>query len=102
VDEFRGRARPPPLSALSAAETEGFGQRYFPHLDHALQPLVDAGFKLIWHSDGNMNDMIGPLIDIGRAGFQGFQEECGTLIKDVAKRREYIEKHALEVRNLDV
>ncbi len=62
-------------------------RRFFPHLDHALEPLVEAGFKLIWHSDGNMNDMIGPLIDIGVAGFQGFQEECGTRIVEVAKRR---------------
>jgi hypothetical protein len=62
-------------------------QRFFPHLDHALEPLVKAGFKLIWHSDGNMNHMIDPLIDVGVAGFQGFQEECGTRIVEVAKRR---------------
>ncbi|MDO8585535.1 MAG: uroporphyrinogen decarboxylase family protein [Armatimonadota bacterium] len=60
---------------------------YFPHLDYALQPLVEAGFKIIWHSDGNMNDMLRPLIDMGVAGFQGFQEECGTRIADVAKLR---------------
>ena len=62
-------------------------RHYFPHLDYAIAPLVEAGFKLIWHSDGNMNDMLGPLIDIGIAGFQGFQEECGTRIADVAKLR---------------
>ncbi len=62
-------------------------QRFFPHLGDALEPLVGAGFKLIWHSDGNMNDMIDPLIDLGIAGFQGFQEECGTRVVDVAKRR---------------
>jgi uroporphyrinogen-III decarboxylase len=62
-------------------------KRFFPHLNHALQPLVEAGFKIIWHSDGNMNDMLGPLIDIGIAGFQGFQEECGTRIANVAKLR---------------
>jgi hypothetical protein len=60
---------------------------YFPHLDWAITPLVEAEFKLVWHSDGNMNDMLGPLIDIGIAGFQGFQEECGTRIADVAKLR---------------
>ena len=60
---------------------------YFPHLDYALQPLVANGFKIIWHSDGYMNDMIPPLIDIGIAGFQGFQEECGTHIRDVARLR---------------
>lgn len=62
-------------------------QVYFPHLSRAIEPLVDAGFKFIWHSDGNMNEMIGPLIDIGIAGFQGFQEECGTRIADVARLR---------------
>ncbi len=60
---------------------------FFPHLDYALAPLVDAGFKLVWHSDGNMNDMLAPLISIGIAGFQGFQEECGTRIAHVAKLR---------------
>ncbi len=60
---------------------------YFQHLDNAIEPLVKAGFKLIWHSDGNMNDMLEPLIDIGIAGFQGFQEECGTHITDVATLR---------------
>ena len=66
---------------------QAMARHYFPHLDRALAPLVGAGFKLIWHSDGNMNDMIGPLIDIGVAGFQGFQEECGTRIAEVAKLR---------------
>lgn len=60
---------------------------FFPHLDYALQPLVDDGFKLVWHCDGNFNDMLQPLISIGVAGFQGFQEECGTRIKDVARLR---------------
>jgi hypothetical protein len=63
------------------------GERFFPHLESALEPLVSAGFKLVWHSDGNMNEMLGPLIDIGIAGFQGFQEECGTRIADVARLR---------------
>ena len=60
---------------------------YFPHLDYCLQPLVENDFKVIWHSDGYMNDMVPPLIDIGVAGFQGFQEECGTKITEVAKLR---------------
>jgi len=66
---------------------QAMARHYFPSVDRALEPLVKAGFKLVWHSDGNMNDMLGPLIDIGIAGFQGFQEECGTRITDVAKLR---------------
>jgi uroporphyrinogen-III decarboxylase len=42
---------------------------------------------LVWHSDGNMNAMLRPLIEIGIAGFQGFQEECGTRIAEVARLR---------------
>ena len=60
---------------------------YFPHLDTALEPLVESGFALVWHSDGNMDDMVRPLISVGVAGFQGFQEECGTRIAEVAKLR---------------
>ena len=63
------------------------GRLFFPHLDYAVQPLVKAGFKLVWHSDGNMDQQLRPLIDIGISGFQGFQEECGTKIIDVAKLR---------------
>ena len=66
---------------------ETMAKRYFPHLDHAIEPLVQAGFKLVWHSDGNMDHMVSPLIDIGIAGFQGFQEECGTRIAEVARLR---------------
>lgn len=60
---------------------------YFPFLRRSLEPLIDDGFKIIWHSDGNMDEMIPSLIDIGIAGFQGFQEECGTGISEVAKLR---------------
>jgi hypothetical protein len=69
---------------ISPAAMDGL---YFPHLESALEPLIEAGFALVWHSDGNMDDMVRPLISIGIAGFQGFQEECGTKIADVAKLR---------------
>ena len=60
---------------------------YFPLAKVAAQPLIDAGFKLIWHSDGNVLPILDMVIDLGVAGFQGFQWETGTTIEKVAARR---------------
>jgi len=51
---------------------------YFPHLKRALAPFVEAGVRLVWHCDGNVNDFVPRLLDAGVNGFQGFQEECGV------------------------
>ncbi len=61
---------------------------YFPHLAHAVQPLHDAGIKIVWHSDGNILPIIDQLINVvGVSGFQGFQEETGCTLEKVASHR---------------
>lgn len=50
---------------------------WFPHLARCLAPLLQAGVKLIWHCDGNLMAMIPRLLEVGLAGFQGFQYEDG-------------------------
>jgi len=60
---------------------------YFPLAKHAVKPLIEGGFKLIWHSDGNLMPIVDLVIDIGVAGFQGFQWEAGTTIDEIAKRK---------------
>ena len=60
---------------------------YFPALRHALAPLVEIGAEIIWHSDGCIVPIADDLIDCGVSGFQGFQEETGFDIGDIAKRR---------------
>ncbi len=52
-------------------------QIWFPHFAHAIQPLLDAGIRLIWHCDGNLMAMLPRLLECGIAGFQGFQYEDG-------------------------
>ena len=59
---------------------------YFPALRHALEPLVEVGAELIWHSDGYIIPILDDLIDCGITGFQGFQEETGFDIRDIAGR----------------
>ncbi len=61
---------------------------YFPNLKRSLQPLKDAGIKIVWHSDGNINPILDRLINyIEVDGFQGFQEELGVSFADIARRR---------------
>jgi hypothetical protein len=50
---------------------------WFPHFSRCLAPLLEAGVRLIWHCDGNLMEMIPPLIESGISGFQGFQYEDG-------------------------
>jgi hypothetical protein len=50
---------------------------WFPHFARCLEPLLKTDLKMIWHCDGNLMEMVPRLLDVGLAGFQGFQYECG-------------------------
>ena len=50
---------------------------WFPHFARCIEPLVAQGVRLVWHTDGNMMEMMPRLIEVGVKGFQGFQWECG-------------------------
>ena len=60
---------------------------YFPLAKEAVKPLLKAGFKLIWHSDGNIMPLVDLVLDIGVGGFQGFQWEAGVDLRELARRR---------------
>ena len=62
-------------------------QHYFPHERFALQPLVEAGIRVIRHCDGNVMPVVDDFITIGYSGFQGFQYECGVDPYQLAARR---------------
>jgi len=50
---------------------------WFPNFARSIQPLLDAGIRLLWHCDGNLMQMVPRLIEAGIGGFQGFQYEDG-------------------------
>ena len=50
---------------------------WFPHFARSLAPVLAAGVRLLWHCDGNLMSMVPRLLDVGLAGFQGFQYEDG-------------------------
>jgi hypothetical protein len=61
---------------------------YFPALEHALRPLVEAGIDIVWHCDGNVLPIVPRLIELGVTGFQGFQErEANVPLEEMVKFR---------------
>jgi len=60
---------------------------YFPHVRRALEPIVDAGFKTVWHSDGYITPIIDDILDCGISGLQGFQWEYGVKLEDIVNKR---------------
>jgi hypothetical protein len=60
---------------------------YFPHVRHALAPLHDAGIKTVWHSDGDIRPIVDDILGCGLSGLQGFQEEYGVDIAEIAAHR---------------
>lgn len=50
---------------------------WFPQFERAIQPVKQAGIRMIWHCDGNLSAMIPRLLEVGLHGFQGFQYEDG-------------------------
>ncbi|MCL2813504.1 MAG: hypothetical protein FWD23_02770 [Oscillospiraceae bacterium] len=62
-------------------------EHYAPALAYGLEPLLEAGCRPVWHSDGDVRALIPMLLECGIAGFQGFQPECGMQIEDLIKLR---------------
>ena len=60
---------------------------YFPHVRRSIEPLREAGIRTVWHSDGDIRPIVDDLLASGVSGFQGFQEEYGVDIADLANRR---------------
>jgi hypothetical protein len=66
----------------------GFLEEYYaPALEYGLEPLLDAGCRPVWHSDGDVRALIPMLLKSGIQGFQGFQPECGMLIEELVNLR---------------
>ena len=66
---------------------EFMARYYAPALAHGLEPLLAAGCKPVWHSDGDIRALIPMLLECGVQGFQGFQPECGMTLDYVLSLR---------------
>ncbi len=61
---------------------------YFPVLRRAIEPLKEAGIKVIWHADANYTQILPQMIALGIDGFQGFYEEDGGMQLEKLARME--------------
>ncbi len=60
---------------------------WFPHFARCLEPVLKAGVRLIWHCDGNLMAMVPRLLEVGLAGFQGFQYEDGMDYEKICRMK---------------
>ena len=60
---------------------------YFSHVRRSIEPLREAGIRTVWHSDGDIRPIVDFILSAGVSGFQGFQEEYGVDLADIARHR---------------
>lgn len=59
---------------------------FFPYLKRVCEPLVNAGIKVIFHTDGYVMDIIDDLLDCGVAGLNPLEPLAGNDIAAVKRR----------------
>jgi hypothetical protein len=62
-------------------------EHYFPHERFAMEPLVEAGIRVVRHCDGDVTGLVEDFLDVGCSGFQGFQHECGVDLASIGRLR---------------
>jgi uroporphyrinogen decarboxylase len=77
-------------------------KHYFPTVRMIIEPLVDAGVRLIHHCDGDVRPVLDDFIDLGFSGFQGFQYELGIDLYDLKARRSRLGEELLFFTGLSV
>ncbi|MBI2441255.1 MAG: hypothetical protein HYV35_07795 [Lentisphaerae bacterium] len=60
---------------------------WFPHFARSLAPILKTDIKMIWHCDGNLAAMVPRLLEVGLAGFQGFQYEDGMDYEKICRMK---------------
>ena len=68
-------------------DIESLDRIWFPRFARCLEPLLKSGVRMIWHCDGNLMQMVPRLLDVGLAGFQGFQYEDGMDYEKICRMR---------------
>lgn len=75
---------------------------YFPTVQMIIEPLVDAGIRLVHHCDGDVRPVVEDFIAIGFSGLQGFQYELGVDPYALRQRRSRLGEELLFFAGLSV
>ena len=77
-------------------------RHYLPHVKMIIEPLVDAGVRLIHHCDGDVRPLLNDYIAIGFSGLQGFQYELGIDLYKLRQLRSALGEELLFFTGLSV
>jgi len=75
---------------------------YFPTVQMIIEPLVDAGIRLVHHCDGDVRPVVDDFLAIGFSGLQGFQYELGIDLYDLKQKRSRLGEELLFFTGLSV
>ena len=75
---------------------------YLPTVQMIIEPLVDAGVRLIHHCDGDVRPLLDDYLAIGFSGFQGFQYELGLDPYAIRQKRSRMGEELLFFTGLSV
>ena len=59
---------------------------FFPRFRQAIAPLKEAGIKVIWHSDGNINEVLDDALACGLDGIDPIDPSAGMDIAEIKRR----------------
>lgn len=62
-------------------------REYFHLVEYALEPVLEAGVRVVWHCDGDYRLLLSEVLACGIGGLQGFQPECGMDLEWIVKLR---------------
>jgi uroporphyrinogen decarboxylase len=77
-------------------------QYYLPTVKMIIEPLVDAGVRLIHHCDGDVRPVLNDYLAIGFSGLQGFQYELGIDLYQLRQLRSALGEPLLFFTGLSV
>jgi hypothetical protein len=62
-------------------------REYFALVEHAIEPVLEAGIRVVWHCDGDYRPLLTDVLACGISGLQGFQPECGMELEWIVDLR---------------
>jgi uroporphyrinogen decarboxylase len=75
---------------------------YFPTVRMSIEPLLDAGIRLVHHCDGDVRPILQDFIELGFSGFQGFQYEFGIDLYEIRRLRSLLGEEPILFAGLSV
>jgi len=61
-------------------------EEFIPNLKYMIEPFKKAGIKVIFHSDGNLTELLDDLVEVGIDGLHPMEPKAGMSLNEVKKK----------------